>query len=1784
MLLSCRVCFIVCPRNILKPLATATDLPRYALLARCAEIFLSRLDVDDNDTEEVTNACLQLLKKQSPVAYLKQLEEAATMSRSANKSDTTALDLLTNDNGATKRLANSTNNDEKQDLKRDALQSLAYPVLVHMDVFLASDRVEQAIDIAVKMESCVLLSEHDQSQAWTKIFHFLIQKGQIFLDGFSLHEEDYQAKRKIILLKIVNRVRQIGMDVFLDGYMTILQQVALIRDMTDDERICIQRACHQTVLRILQTKYNEQRGTQEFREVYWKTLEEIPGASGFRWSSLSLSSSSEEQIQWANQLLCESNDVPVSLRFDGNFSGIDIDSLVHRKTNANPLLALEPQGTTAQAAPVPTMETAEGANATTVADEEEAQIEIVDSDEDDVAEPVIDTDSAVLDDDDIAEGVIDDPAHDSAAGDDDDDDEDDDVIEVIDSDSDEEAAEAVQREVDDSDETADEGSVNDLFERQHDGEEEVEVDSRSGSDEENGELDQQPHADANEDGQGKLSDTVDLAGDSSDDGDGDGDDNMHNNQAVTFRAEEEASHSSAEVVVAAAVAPNDHAMEADLAANQSMDEVGSQAGTQAGYGSQTGYEPEDTHGFTEEEVSEAIHTEDEDEERQQSQRLKKLVDKSSNMDAPAPVAVPAKPVASTDEPQTLSDMDYADEHTTGHEDDPGAESSELDEGGGTNAPQTYAHEGSREGVSLMDFALRAQAPPHHEESDHTPTEDSTDETPPAERQEKFDSPANSTAGDTGAAHVGASSVTFLEEGSLAASLEENDGQALESTEVVVDHIQEKLESEAKLGEDSAVAAQTPASRQLSVADTSGAHIGSVSFLNSVGYAPTDDEVEEESPKKVLVDCVPESFDQSPVKHAPMDVDEDDDKQFEDPPGESPRRASKGVKEQRVSLEGSPSKEDAGSMEAPAVDGIPQIQQNDAMSAEAPALEGAVQARQELPVDTTVVPPAAAAAGEELASTQLASLSEPQAAEEDLALSPEKAASVLKEMEVESTVEMEENEGIAEEIVEADQDEVAIDLGGENIEEEEADDEKQEPEKSVEMPPPDDSVIGIETAESGNGEEAAVETIEEVVLESKSGGEETAPNENDDTEKVEDGPKEEENTAGLDEGPPVPATPPRRTRAGTASNTHESNSTFGVSSVNIPHNHKDTMTSPGMSSVATDQEEEEKVPASRPTRAANLRLPYSVGDGPSTARKSNRRNAPTEEITEQEATTNDNEGVEKASAKDNDEPTKQTEDPGDETEEEEKEDDTAASKSSRTPTRRRGRVPAAASTTSRRATRGRNPKEPVSDVESTKEESHKEVAADKRAARARGKAAALATAEASKEEEQETTKAPARRPTRAAKKAATKQDDKEDASISTRRSTRGRPKKVEKEDDSISTRRSTRGRPKKVEEEPESDVGEDEDDAGDSTIASRTSRRSTANAKKKAPGTKPARRSGRNTKHEEEENDDDDGGSVVSQSSRRSKRAASKKETSEAEEESDDESKTASKPKRATRPRKTAVSVAEESKGSRRATKRTKESDGDNNDEDEEASEKTASTRASHGSARRSTRGNSTADDVPKQKPGEPNTAYYKRLQEAASSPPPKPTGRATRSRKRGDSLSEAEETDNASVAEAAAAPPKAARKKRKTAAVKEAEPALPPIPEDNALATPDAKEPKVVKKATRTTKMGNKAKAADAEESEEEAEKPKVATRATRSKRGAEGDDESAASKSTTRTTRKRAKTTEGDEVSHVDSQAPVRKTRARKAAKADKSVAADDASVAAESAASSVRRSSRRNKGTRGT
>ena len=144
-----------------------------------------------------------------------------------------------------------------------------------------------------------------------------------------------------------------------------------------------------------------------------------------------------------------------------------------------------------------------------------------------------------------------------------------------------------------------------------------------------------------------------------------------------------------------------------------------------GYASQVedGYEPEDTHGYTEEEVSEAIHTEDEEDENtvkpktplsdtdtsQHHVGLEAHIDKEE-LTSPLP-GRPQDTVGNVDRQNSIEptsdDMDMADEHTE-QEEDVAAEFSELEENPDGSFESLKPSSESTQAKTLLEFAQKAQ--------------------------------------------------------------------------------------------------------------------------------------------------------------------------------------------------------------------------------------------------------------------------------------------------------------------------------------------------------------------------------------------------------------------------------------------------------------------------------------------------------------------------------------------------------------------------------------------------------------------------------------------------------------------------------------------------------------------------------------------------------------------------------------------------------------------------------------------------------------------------------------------------------------------------------------------------------------------------------------------------------------------------------------------------------------------------------------------------------------------
>ena len=144
-----------------------------------------------------------------------------------------------------------------------------------------------------------------------------------------------------------------------------------------------------------------------------------------------------------------------------------------------------------------------------------------------------------------------------------------------------------------------------------------------------------------------------------------------------------------------------------------------------GYASQVedGYEPEDTHGYTEEEVSEAIHTEDEEDERIIEQKphfsnidtMQQQTGHTSHTDIEDAARLLSGQsrgiVGNTDRQNSIEpasdDMDMADERTE-QEEDVAAELSELEENPECSFELQIPPPESTQAKTLLEFAQKAQ--------------------------------------------------------------------------------------------------------------------------------------------------------------------------------------------------------------------------------------------------------------------------------------------------------------------------------------------------------------------------------------------------------------------------------------------------------------------------------------------------------------------------------------------------------------------------------------------------------------------------------------------------------------------------------------------------------------------------------------------------------------------------------------------------------------------------------------------------------------------------------------------------------------------------------------------------------------------------------------------------------------------------------------------------------------------------------------------------------------------
>lgn len=917
--------------SLVKVLLWTTGLPRYTLLARFAQIFLGRLDRDN--TDDIVHACTRILQQASPMEYIASLDRENWRALSKGEN----VRLFTNGNWIAAEKCN----------QGDGSITLGFPLLTHIDALLVEDNAEQAINIAVRMEHCLVLSEDNQLQAWTRVVNYLFQTGHIFLDGFPVCRPEYLANRRFILEMIMTRSGPLGLTVFIEAYKNVLARVAGLKgNVTEDEHEYLQRACHQTVLRILQAKYGEEAGIEKFKESYLKHVEGIAASPRVQLSSLMVCSSKKEQMNWAFDFLCQTNKVPDSLRLDDN-NRPDLPRLFHRgesipghfllttdrakgpATAKNEIHAVVLDDEGSRAAEMDVSMECVDANVQERLQEhaynegtDDGMKEEVEGDhfmdshemlqdgatKDDIEDDTEHFVGAVEDDDSKGKAIEDHedrksekPEHPAESKDTPEDTpleehassskegEDEEVRCAADSNQEEVKTSALLQDKDDDGHESEEATDEECSQEQLGGAgQDYEqwkapfldgggcYENKSVQDKECYSAEEKVNPDQQDD------EVIDIVDEDDDEGaeveniaggnnyeDGDTEEEAPKDGNYFCNAEVEVprhgrEHGQEHVEVGGRDENEDGSpgeiIEAN--ANQSMDEV-----SQYEAGSQTGYEPEDTHGFTEEEVSEAMHTEDEEEERLEAGKvIQASEDSKEHMKIDTADAAKHRIAV---EPHTLSDMDAADEHTTGQEEDLGAESSEQDEGDGTYAPRYPVPKADKtaEGPSLMAFAVRAQRQADPDCSP-TPTYDTRTDAAsaplPWHWSARF-SPAADVSTNPQWRKVGKDSALPQPE-----SEAENQATTAAS-DVVVDAKWDRTTELGGPGGAQLVATKlgcpTAGKRQsaikcASVAAVSAARFGSASFIDSPNHVATDDE---SSPQKVVVDCVPEFFEHSTAK-------------------------------------------------------------------------------------------------------------------------------------------------------------------------------------------------------------------------------------------------------------------------------------------------------------------------------------------------------------------------------------------------------------------------------------------------------------------------------------------------------------------------------------------------------------------------------------------------------------------------------------------------------------------------------------------------------------------------------------------------------------------------------------------------------------------------------------------------------------------------------------------------------------------------------------------------------
>jgi len=272
--------------SVLTILQDATTLDLYNLRASICRQVLNHLEkCDDNLSESsrltTIDACADCMNQQHPDRVIDNLERSTSHLCGKRKQ---------------RKNATITNHPIP-----DLVASTEFPLLVHIQVWLLKDEVERATDLTRKIDVSACLNDEVKDDAWFNIWYYLLADGRLFLDGNS-DTPGYLQKRDFLYNHMACQVSQNAKIAMFDFYQDVARRVCEHDDASLEEKQYVILACQQTVLRLLLKMRG--LGSNTIREFVDKTSwpTEIPGRK-----------SAKDLNEWASNFLLHNRKIPCTL-------------------------------------------------------------------------------------------------------------------------------------------------------------------------------------------------------------------------------------------------------------------------------------------------------------------------------------------------------------------------------------------------------------------------------------------------------------------------------------------------------------------------------------------------------------------------------------------------------------------------------------------------------------------------------------------------------------------------------------------------------------------------------------------------------------------------------------------------------------------------------------------------------------------------------------------------------------------------------------------------------------------------------------------------------------------------------------------------------------------------------------------------------------------------------------------------------------------------------------------------------------------------------------------------------------------------------------------------------------------------------------------------------------------------------------------------------------------------------------------------------------------------------